>query len=276
MSSRFPYGLLKAGSVVDEIDLNLGQTISRVERLAYSAANLATAKNSGREYEYDEDYIYLARASAVVNNITIDGSFTVNDHGIEFFTQTPVEVVAELLYGNNLKNKLEHDVLIVGQQTLSATQKSQVRTNIGAATDSDVTTLKNRFSSSKLKIANGGTGAATAEAALTALGAQAALSVETTNATGKGLTIYLCRYGKVVSFSIPAQPLSAAVTANSTVILTVPSGWRPLSAYDVSGAHGSWDTLKVFEIKTNGELICKSNLTSGSSTGGCSGCYICS
>lgn len=111
MSEYFPYGLLKAGTTVDEIDLNLGQAISRVERLAYNSTNLATAKGSGREYEYDENYIYLARASAVSSAVTIDGSYIVDDHGIEYFTTTALEVPVEVLYGNNLKNKLERDVL---------------------------------------------------------------------------------------------------------------------------------------------------------------------
>ena len=131
MSEYFPYGLLKAGATADEIDLNLGQAISRVERLSYSAANLATAKTSGREFEYDENFIYLARASAVSSAISVDGSYIVNDHGIEYFTTTSLEVVAEVLYGNNLKNKLERDVLTISQQTLSSSEKSQVQENIG-------------------------------------------------------------------------------------------------------------------------------------------------
>ena len=116
MASKFPYGLLKAGSVVDELDLNLGQAISRVERMTYSEANLAIAKASGREYEYDEDYIYLARASASVSTVSIDGSFTASDHGIEFFANADAPVTAEILYGLNLKNRLEREVLLKSRQ----------------------------------------------------------------------------------------------------------------------------------------------------------------
>ena len=61
MTTYFPNGLLKAGSSADEINLNIAQAISRVERMAYSASNLATAEESGREYEYDADYIYPYR-----------------------------------------------------------------------------------------------------------------------------------------------------------------------------------------------------------------------
>ena len=131
MSTYFPYGLCKAGSVRDEIDLNIGQAISRVEVLAYSEANRAAAAASGREYEFDEDYIYLARSAAVINSISVDGSATVDDHGLEIFTYTDVPVFAQILYGNNLKNKLERDVLQISQQTLTAEQQEQVRQNIG-------------------------------------------------------------------------------------------------------------------------------------------------
>lgn len=131
MASKFPYGLLVAGSAVDEIDLNLGQAISRVERLAYSEVNRALAEASGREFDFDEENIYLARANPIISSVTIDGSFQATDHGIEYFTGTDSPVVAELLYGNNLKNKLERNVLTVSPQTLTDSQKSQVQQNIG-------------------------------------------------------------------------------------------------------------------------------------------------
>ena len=138
MANKFPYGLLKAGSAVDEIDLNLAQIISRVERLNYTAENLATAKASGREYEYDTDYIYLERASAVVSSVSIDGAFQSDDHGIEFFPDVDVPIGTEILYGVNLRNKLEREVLTLSQQTLTSQQKAQVRSNIGAMASDDI------------------------------------------------------------------------------------------------------------------------------------------
>jgi hypothetical protein len=89
----------------------VGLAISNVERLSYSAENLAAAKATGRTYEYDTNYIYLERAAAVSSEITLDGAYTVSDHGIEYFLTTTVPVYAGVLYGNNLKNKLEVDVL---------------------------------------------------------------------------------------------------------------------------------------------------------------------
>ena len=115
MEDYFPYGLLRVGDVRDEIDFNTGTAISNVERLAYSAENLATAVASGRTYECDTDYIYLERAAAVVHDIELDGEYSVSDHGIEYFTDTSIAVYAIVIYGNNLKNKLERDVLTKSQ-----------------------------------------------------------------------------------------------------------------------------------------------------------------
>lgn len=111
MSTFFPNGLLKAGSVRDEINFNLGQAINRVEQKIYSDENRAAAESSGREYEFDEDYIYIALSSAETHSISVDGGVTASDHGLEMFTGTEVPVEAEMIYGNNLKNKLEVDVL---------------------------------------------------------------------------------------------------------------------------------------------------------------------
>ena len=125
----FPYGLLRVGDVRDEIDFNTGLAISNVQRLAYSAENLATAEASGRAYEYDTNYIYLERASAVTSEIDIDGEYSVSDHGLEYFTDTDISVYAVVIYGNNLKNKLERDVVtksqdIVNGFTSTATDKA--------------------------------------------------------------------------------------------------------------------------------------------------------
>ena len=119
MDEYFPHGLLRVGDVRDEIDFNTGLAISNVQRLTYSAENLATAEASGRTYECDTNYIYLERASAVTNTIDVDGQYNVSDHGLEYFTDTDIAAYAVILYGNNLKNKLERDVVTKSQDVLS-------------------------------------------------------------------------------------------------------------------------------------------------------------
>lgn len=119
METYFPNGLLRVGDVRDEIDFNTGLAISNVQRLAYSAENLAQAVASGRAYECDTDYIYLERAVAVSNQIELDGQYEVNDHGLEYFTNTDISVYAVVIYGNNLKNKLERDVITKSQDLVN-------------------------------------------------------------------------------------------------------------------------------------------------------------
>ena len=135
MEDHFPYGLLRVADVRDEIDFNTGIATSRVQRLSYSAENLATAKASGLAYEYDTNYIYLERAAVVeydLDDYEISGMYAVDDHGLELFNGTDIAVYTVIVYGNNLKNKLERDVLTISQQTLTTAQQDQVMTNIGA------------------------------------------------------------------------------------------------------------------------------------------------
>ena len=138
MTTNFPYGLLQVGTVQDEINFNIGIATSRVQRLSKNSTNMNTAKNSGRQYEYDENYIYLEREVPVTTAITVDGGYVASDHGIEFWTGTNQAVYAETVYGANLKNKLERDTLTISQQTLTTAQQGQVRTNIGAVGSSDL------------------------------------------------------------------------------------------------------------------------------------------
>lgn len=132
MTANFPNGLCEVGGYQDEIDLSLATYTVRVGRMAYSAANLITVQGYGTDYEYDEDYIYYGLTTPVTGSIDLDGSYDAYDHGLEFFTQTEVEVYAETVYGVNLKNRLERDVLTISQQTLTENQQEQVRNNIAA------------------------------------------------------------------------------------------------------------------------------------------------
>jgi len=111
MSEVFPSGLMQVGNVRDEIDFNAKMAYIRVSRLPYTEANREQAAASGRAYEFDENYIYLARATEQAVRITADEAYTVDDHGLEFFTGGSVAVYTEILYGVNLKDKLRRDVI---------------------------------------------------------------------------------------------------------------------------------------------------------------------
>ena len=140
MTARFPHGLMRVGDVRDEINLNTGRAISRIERMLYTAENIAALGD--REYEADATYIYAVRTTEVINNISLDEKMAVNEHGIEFFRDSAVDVYAEILYGSNLKDKLRRQVVAVTPQTFTTGQQSQARTNIGAASMANIENLQ--------------------------------------------------------------------------------------------------------------------------------------
>lgn len=141
MGTLFPDGLCAVDSVRDYIDIAGGYAYTWIDVLEYSEENLAVAVASGRAYTYDEENIYLARASALITalagTLSISGVYTVNGHGMEMFDGTLVPVGGMTSYGADLRNKLERDVLTKSQQTLSETEKRQARQNIGAISDSE-------------------------------------------------------------------------------------------------------------------------------------------
>ena len=144
---NFPDGLMRIGNVYDEINPNTGKAYSRIEKMEYTAENLANVIALGVAYDTDTNYIYAVRPVAVVYTISLDGEYTVSDHGEEMFIGTSVPVTGSFLYGNDLKGKLRRDVLTISQQTLTAAQKAQVLTNIGGASASSVQDLSDRIGS---------------------------------------------------------------------------------------------------------------------------------
>ena len=140
--TNFPYGLCQVGTVSDIIDFSLKTAMRYIDRMAYSAANLAIAQASGRQYECDDDYIYIVRETPETYAITVANNYTASDHGMEIFEGTSVKVYMESFYGQNLKDKLRTDVVTISAQALSAAQQAQVRTNVGAASASDLSALE--------------------------------------------------------------------------------------------------------------------------------------
>lgn len=118
MTEFFPNGLCAVGDVRDEINLNTQEAIVRIQRLEYSAENLADVISDGRAYEADEDYIYAVYLDADMpdpEDIDVDGSYNADDHGMEWFEDTAVPVYTQVIYGDNLVDKLRTDVLTKSQ-----------------------------------------------------------------------------------------------------------------------------------------------------------------
>lgn len=110
MGTYFEHGMFRVGDVRDELDLQNGQAISRIDRWEYTENNLATAEASGRAYEYDENYIYIVRTAPVITDVTVANVYNVNDHGMEIVDSTVAPYI-EILYGMNLKDKLRREVI---------------------------------------------------------------------------------------------------------------------------------------------------------------------
>lgn len=145
MQESFPFGLCAIGTAMDEINFSDKMAYVRIERTAYSDENLIVAKNSGRAYTYDTNWIYSVKETPERVRFNIENQIAVYDHGTEYFTGTVVPPVAFILYGQNLRDKLRTDVLTISSQNLSAAQQAQVRMNIGAASEDDLDALNDSF-----------------------------------------------------------------------------------------------------------------------------------
>lgn len=132
MTAYFPNGLLAVGATYDSISIDQSRAISRIERLEYDDETIAEIIAQGREYEADEDYIYVIRTSAESHDISISGQYTVSDHGIEMIDGTTVPPMVVILYGQNLIGKLINEVVTSTPQDWSEEAKQQIRENIGA------------------------------------------------------------------------------------------------------------------------------------------------
>lgn len=128
-----PWGLCAVGEAADEINLDAQQAISRIERMAYSAENIAALEAAGRAWEADTEWIYAVRLSPETHSLAINPGYTCSEHGLEYFGGAGAAPMAECLYGQNLKDKLRRDVLTISAQSLTEAQQAQARANIGAA-----------------------------------------------------------------------------------------------------------------------------------------------
>ena len=109
MNECFPHGLMKVGTAQDEIDRNAQTATSWVQRIAYSAEARADAEASGLQYDFDENWVYIEREDPVVTHIELGGEYAISEHGLEFIEGTAVPIYCEILYGENLKDKLRRD-----------------------------------------------------------------------------------------------------------------------------------------------------------------------
>lgn len=104
------YGMPAIGNVADRLNLDAGIYIQKIGHLPYSSANLITVQGMNVDYDYDNTNIFYVLTTPISYTITIDPTYIVNDFGTEEFIGTVVPVVAQSLYGQNLRDKLRNDV----------------------------------------------------------------------------------------------------------------------------------------------------------------------
>ena len=126
------YGMPSVGTVADRLDFDTGVYIKRIERIENNSQNMTYVQGLEVSYDWDSNYIYYVRPTPQNYIVDVNPVYTVNDFGTEEFVDTEVPLKVQLLYGQNLRDKLRTDVVTISAQSLSANQKAQVCTNIGA------------------------------------------------------------------------------------------------------------------------------------------------
>lgn len=104
------YGMPSVGSVRDTLSFTDKTYVQRIGHYAYSAANLATVEALGVPYVYDLSHIFYVLPEAVTYTLAsnISGEYTANDYGTEEFIGTNTPVIANIIYGNSLVDKLRN------------------------------------------------------------------------------------------------------------------------------------------------------------------------
>ena len=223
---HFPFGLCRVGTVSDVIDFDIRTVTSNIGRISYSTTNLDDVKSTYSAWEYDEQWIYYVKnLPNVYDYSSLNGSYLASDHGLEFFDDTNVSLYATMLYGQNLRDKLRTDVLTISAQELTDVQKAQVQANIGI----EIPSFNIPYMSQTL--------------------------------TGNGLSCYLRRWGRVVTFTIPGKAPTNSIKSGAT-IFTFPEAFKPMSGFTLIGNNGGWSSYSTFSVaSTTGALTCKAAIS---------------
>lgn len=127
------YGMPRVGAVPDTLDLDAGIYVQRIGRLTNTPANMSTVIGYDTDYDYDDNYIYYVLPQSVTYEVDISPDYIVNDWGTEEFLGTEIPCAAQMLYSQNLRDKLRTDVLTISTQTpaLTSAEINRVSQNLG-------------------------------------------------------------------------------------------------------------------------------------------------
>lgn len=210
----FPYGLMQVDATYDEIRFDQKVAISRIERMAYTAENLAIAIASGRLYETDTSYIYLIRETPIEYPFdTPTGDYTASDHGMEIVDGGTVAVYVRTIYGENLVEKITHD--FPEQLDALAQENAQQNANMGTVENGNTCTHTDGIAKGQFVIWKGKL--YTADAAITAGETLAADggSKNLTECTDGGLNLLKEKSSKIYKTIVKASGSAPGITIGS-------------------------------------------------------------
>lgn len=119
------YGLVKLDTTYyDEIDLENHKYYKRTTRIIYSAANLTMVQGLGVPYMYDDDYIYYGINEQIYNLAATSNAYQMSNYGTEEFLGTTLPVTANILYQNNLKDKVLFSMEVIDNKVTSVNSSS--------------------------------------------------------------------------------------------------------------------------------------------------------
>lgn len=122
------YGLVNLDDTTeyyDEIDFVEGKWYQRTDRIAYSAANLATIQALNVPYMYDSNYIYYGIDTITHILPDISSDYKISNYGTETFVgANTLPCQAEIFYQDNLKDKLRFSAEVIDNKVTSLSSSS--------------------------------------------------------------------------------------------------------------------------------------------------------
>lgn len=124
-NDALPYGLVKVDDTYqDMLDYENGKIYRKVERIDYSAENLAEIQALTSHYIYDSNYIYYGIDTITYDMKEISSTYPISDFGTEEFLDTSLSIGAAIFYQINLRDKLRNDVEVLNNKVTSISSSS--------------------------------------------------------------------------------------------------------------------------------------------------------
>lgn len=104
------YGMPSIGSIADILDFDKQEYIQNIGHENFTEINLAQIQALNVDYDYDNTNIFYVLSTPIVYKINVEDSYRADDYGTERFLDTTLPVPVQILYGENLRDKLRFNV----------------------------------------------------------------------------------------------------------------------------------------------------------------------